>query len=105
MRAGFVDEDNLGAALAAQCVAEPCGQFESAGPSADDNYAVWLTRLVSMARPQPATCADAGVVISLVPEHGVDLSRILKSDHFILLEMQQPSNRGKDRSEGHAVTV
>jgi hypothetical protein len=67
MRAGFVDEGNLGAALAAQCVAEPCGQFESAGPSADDNNAVWLTHLVSMARPLPATCA---VIISYSWECG-----------------------------------
>src|SRR5258708_38551626 len=96
MRAGFVDEGNLGAALAAQCIAEPCGQFQSAGPSADDNNTVWLTRLVSMARPLPATCADAGVGIALASEHGVDLGgrRIIKKK--ILLGMRRPSNREKN---------
>src|SRR5258708_37467803 len=96
MRAGFVDEGNLGAALAAQCIAEPCGQFQSAGPSADDNNTVWRPRLASMARPLPATCADAGVGIALASEHGVDLGHILMSDHFMLLGMRRPSNRGKN---------
>jgi hypothetical protein len=107
MRAGFVDEGNLGAALAAQCVAEPCGQFESTGPSADDNNAVWPTHLVSMARPLPATCA---VIISYSWEvllRGIiELSRrpigcqtqVEKCPHCIRPLRKRDGGKGIDRS-------
>jgi hypothetical protein len=103
MGAGFVDKGYLGETLAAQFVAESCGQFQSAGPSADDNNAVWLTRLVSMARPLPGTCGDAGVGIALASEHGVN--QILKSDHFILLECGGRRIEERTGAKAHAVTA